>query len=56
MARAIYTEGLKSIATGVNPMDLRKGIQEAVEAVIKYLRDNAIKVTTPEQIEQASYQ
>lgn len=54
LARAIYTEGLKSIAAGVNPMELRKGIQDAVDIVINYLKEQSIKVTTPEQIKQVA--
>ena len=34
LARAIFKEGCKSVAAGMNPMDLRRGINLAVEAVI----------------------
>lgn len=37
LARAIFREGCKSVAAGMNPMDLRRGINLAVEAVIKDL-------------------
>ena len=38
LARAIYKEGCKSVAAGMNPMDLRKGIQLAVNAIFDYLK------------------
>jgi len=37
LARAIFKEGCKSVAAGMNPMDLRRGINLAVEAVIQDL-------------------
>jgi chaperonin GroEL len=37
LARAIFREGCKSVAAGMNPMDLRRGINLAVEAVVKDL-------------------
>ena len=38
LARAIYREGCKSVAAGLNPMDLRRGIQQAVDTVVEELR------------------
>jgi len=35
LARAIYREGCKSVAAGMNPMDLRRGINLAVDHVVK---------------------
>src|SRR5207245_4521896 len=37
LARAIYEEGLKLVAAGHNPMDLKRGIDRAVEAVVAHL-------------------
>ena len=37
LARAIFSEGCKSVASGLNPMDLRRGINLAVEHVVKDL-------------------
>jgi chaperonin GroEL len=54
LARAIYVEGLKCIASGVNPAELRKGVQAAVNEVIDYLKVNATKLTTSEQITQVA--
>ena len=38
LAQAIYREGLKNVTAGANPMDLKRGIDKAVEAVIKSLK------------------
>ena len=37
LARAMYSEGCKAVAAGMNPMDLRKGVQMATEQVIEEL-------------------
>jgi len=37
LAQSIMTSGLKSIATGVNPIDLKRGIDKAVEIVVRHL-------------------
>jgi chaperonin GroEL len=34
LAQAIVTEGLKNVAAGANPMDLKRGIDKAVEAIV----------------------
>lgn len=54
LARAIYAEGVKNVAAGCNPMDLRRGSQAAVDAVIKYLESNKREVTTSEEIAQVA--
>ena len=54
LARAIYSEGVKNVAAGCNPMDLRRGSQAAVEAVIKYLEANKREITTSEEIAQVA--
>ena len=54
LARAIYAEGVKYVAAGCNPMDLRRGSQAAVDAVIKYLESNKREVTTSEEIAQVA--
>jgi chaperonin GroEL len=38
LARALFKEGCKSVAAGMNPMDLRKGINLAVEQIVKELK------------------
>jgi chaperonin GroEL len=50
LARAIYKEGCKSVAAGMNPMDLRKGIQLAVNAISDYLKKISIKVSDKDSI------
>lgn len=41
LAQSIVTEGLKSVAAGMNPMDLKRGIDKAVIAVVKELEKNS---------------
>ncbi|MCX2957043.1 MAG: chaperonin GroEL, partial [Candidatus Regiella insecticola] len=38
LAQAIVSEGMKAVAAGMNPMDLKRGIDQAVEAVVKKLK------------------
>lgn len=52
MTQAILTEGCKSTAAGVNVMDLRSGINMAVDAVISDLKSRAQMISTPEEITQ----
>ncbi|MBQ9670540.1 MAG: chaperonin GroEL [Prevotella sp.] len=44
LAQAIVTEGLKNVTAGANPMDLKRGIDKAVKAVVDFIADNAEKV------------
>src|SRR5213596_3504744 len=52
LAAAIVKEGAKSVAAGMNPMDLKRGIDLAVEAVVEHLKTNSKKVTSNEEIAQ----
>ncbi|MFZ1426906.1 MAG: chaperonin GroEL [Geminicoccaceae bacterium] len=52
LAAAIVREGAKSVAAGMNPMDLKRGVDLAVEAIVKDLLSRAKKVTTSEEIAQ----
>jgi chaperonin GroEL len=52
LAQSIVREGAKAVAAGMNPMDLKRGIDMAVEAVVKELGSRAKKVDTNEQIAQ----
>ena len=54
LARAIYSEGVKNVAAGCNPMDLRRGSQAAVELVVQFLSANAKEVTTTAEIAQVA--
>ncbi|WP_024275197.1 chaperonin GroEL [Hyphomicrobium sp. 802] len=52
LAQAIVREGAKSVAAGANPMDLKRGIDLAVDAVVRELKANSKKVTANEEIAQ----
>src|SRR5690349_9824533 len=52
LAHAIVREGAKAVAAGMNPMDLKRGIDLAVEAVIADLQKNSKKVSSNEEIAQ----
>jgi len=52
LAQAIVKEGAKSVAAGMNPMDLKRGIDLAVEAIVKDLKAHAKKLTSNEEIAQ----
>jgi chaperonin GroEL len=52
LAHAIVREGAKAVAAGMNPMDLKRGIDLAVEAVVEHLKTNAKKVTSNDEIAQ----
>jgi chaperonin GroEL len=52
LAQAIVKEGAKAVASGMNPMDLKRGIDKAVEAIVAELQANARKVTNNDEIAQ----
>src|ERR687890_551394 len=52
LAQAIVKEGSKAVAAGMNPMDLKRGIDLAVEAVVEDLKKNSKRVTSNEEIAQ----
>ena len=52
LAQAIVREGAKAVAAGMNPMDLKRGIDLAVEAVVADLVKNSKKVTSNDEIAQ----
>jgi len=52
LAQAIVKEGAKSVAAGMNPMDLKRGIDLAVEAIVADLKSHAKKVTSNDEISQ----
>ncbi|AUS05776.1 chaperonin GroEL [Pseudotamlana carrageenivorans] len=55
LAQAIVKEGLKNVASGANPMDLKRGIDKAVEAIVKDLEAQAQKVgNSSEKIKQVA--
>jgi chaperonin GroEL len=52
LAQAIVREGAKAVAAGMNPMDLRRGIDMGVEAVIEDLKKRSKKIATNDEIAQ----
>ncbi|RWE34637.1 MAG: chaperonin GroEL [Mesorhizobium sp.] len=52
LAQSIVTEGTKAVAAGMNPMDLKRGIDKAVETIVADLKANARKVTKNDEIAQ----
>jgi chaperonin GroEL len=52
LAAAIVKEGSKAVAAGMNPMDLKRGIDIAVETVVEDLKKNSKKVTSNDEIAQ----
>ncbi|MBX9925163.1 MAG: chaperonin GroEL, partial [Hyphomicrobiaceae bacterium] len=52
LAQAIVREGLKSVAAGMNPMDLKRGIEKAVAQVVEEIKKKAKKVKNSEEIAQ----
>ncbi len=54
LAAAIVREGTKAVAAGMNPMDLRRGVELAVTAIVDDLKKNAREVTSNEEIAQVA--
>ncbi len=52
LAQAIVREGSKAVAAGMNPMDLKRGIDLAVAEVVKDLQAKAKKINTSEEVAQ----
>jgi len=52
LAQAIVKEGAKAVASGMNPMDLKRGIDKGVDAIVQELKTNARKVTKNDEIAQ----
>jgi chaperonin GroEL len=52
LAHAIVREGIRAVAAGMNPMDLKRGIDLAVEAVVADLKKRSKKVSTNDEIAQ----
>eukprot|EP00871_Galdieria_phlegrea_P003762 jgi/Galph1/4387/GphlegSOOS_G3082.1 len=54
LARAIYSEGIKAVAAGMNPMDVKRGIDQAVKLVTERLRSMSRKINSKEEIQQVA--
>ncbi len=54
LAQALVREGMKSVAAGMNPMDIRRGVDRAVEAVVRNVQARSKTVSTEEEITQVA--
>ena len=54
LAQSIVTEGLRNVAAGAAPMELKRGLEQGSQAVIEHIKKNAIRVTTREQMGQVA--
>jgi chaperonin GroEL len=54
LAQAIVREGLRNVAAGANPMALKRGIEKAVEMVVKDIKKNSKEVETKEEISRVA--
>jgi len=54
LAQAIFREGNKYVTAGANPMELKRGIDKAVHAVVEFIKNNAKKVNSKKEIEQVA--
>lgn len=54
LAQAIFREGHKYVIAGAKPMDLKRGIEKAVEVAVEHVRKNAKKVSSKKEIEQVA--
>src|SRR6516162_3118639 len=54
LAQSIVKEGARAVAAGMNPMDLKRGIDLAVDAIVKDLEHNSKKVTSNDEIAQVA--
>ena len=54
LAQSIYTIGSKNVAAGANPMDLKRGIEKAVESIVSDLKKQSRPITTSNEIAQVA--
>lgn len=54
LAQSIYSHGIKNVAAGANPMDLKRGIDKAVDAVVEHLRKQSRKLKDSSEIAQVA--
>ena len=54
LAQSIFTEGLKSVTAGINPMAIKRGIDAAVTAVVKQLEEMSVDTTGKKEIAQVA--
>ncbi len=54
LAQSIFTNGIKNVAAGANPMDLKRGIDKAIAAVVEQLKKNSKPISGSKEIEQVA--
>jgi chaperonin GroEL len=54
LAQSIYSHGIKNVAAGANPMDLKRGIDKAVDAVVEHLKKQSKKIKDSNEIAQVA--
>ncbi len=54
LAQAIYAHGIKNVASGANPMDLKRGIEKAVDAVVDHLKKQSKNIKGSQEITQVA--
>ncbi len=54
LAEAIYAEGLRNVAAGANPMDLKRGMEQALKKIVEQLQKHSKKVETQTEIAQVA--
>ncbi|GAB2494446.1 MULTISPECIES: chaperonin GroEL [Algoriphagus] len=54
LAQSIFNVGIKNVAAGANPMDLKRGIDKAVAAVVAQLKENSKAISTSKEIAQVA--
>ncbi|UWW97116.1 MAG: chaperonin GroEL [Candidatus Cardinium sp.] len=54
LAQSIFTHGIKNVAAGANPMDIKRGIDKGVAAVVKKLQETSKKINNSKEIEQVA--
>ncbi len=54
LAQSIYSHGIKNVAAGANPMDLKRGIDKAVEAVVEHLKKQSKNIKGSQEITQVA--
>jgi len=54
LTQSIFTHGIRNVAAGANPMDIKRGIEKAVEAVVKKLQETSKKINSSKEIEQVA--
>ncbi|EMS35098.1 Heat shock protein 60 family chaperone GroEL [Mariniradius saccharolyticus AK6] len=54
LTQAIFNAGIKNVAAGANPMDLKRGIDKAVAAIVAELKSNSKAITTSKEIQQVA--